>query len=32
VLDLEEIVGDVVRRELDSEFRAAFDEATRTAR
>lgn len=32
VLDLEEIVGDVVRRDLDAEFRAAFDEAMRTAR
>jgi len=32
VLDLEEIVGDVVRREFDGAFRAAFDEATRTAR
>ena len=32
VLDLEEIVGDVVRRDLDAEFRAAFDEAMRTGR
>ena len=32
VLDLEEIVGDVVERELDTEFRAAFAEAMRTGR
>lgn len=32
VLDLEKIVGEVVRRDLDAEFRAAFDEAMRTAR
>ena len=32
VLDLEEIVGEIVRRDLDSELRAAFDDAMRTAR
>lgn len=32
VLDLQKIVGEVVRRDLDAEFRAAFNEAIRTAR